>query len=183
MLMEIGDLAAADPVMTRTSLLSEKLGGFVPYAQLATLRRKQGRAKEALELYEKAQATMPGGTGLYSMMGDIYRELGNTKRAEQLYITAQADLDKLFGKRAMLVLRLHLGLYRGLRRRQAARRRPSACSPRTSTSPSASSRSSSRREPRPTTSPTSRARRTCSTRRSAFTRRSRRAVAPPRGSR
>lgn len=111
MLMEIGDLAAADPVLTRSVALQEKLGGFVPYAQLATLRRKQARPKEALALYEKAQATLPGGTGLYSMMGDIHRELGDVKRAEQLYLAAQADLDKLFGRRAMLVLRLHLGLF------------------------------------------------------------------------
>src|SRR5690606_35489428 len=62
MLMEIGDLAAADPVLVRSVALGEKLGGFVPYAQLATLRRKQGRHKYALALYEKAQATMPGGT-------------------------------------------------------------------------------------------------------------------------
>jgi CHAT domain-containing protein/Tfp pilus assembly protein PilF len=111
MLMETGDLAGADPVLTRSIALQEKHRGFPPYAQLATLRRKQGRPKEALALYAKAQATMPGGTGLYSMMGDIERELGNTKRAEELYIAAQRDLDKLFGKRAMLVLRLHLGLY------------------------------------------------------------------------
>jgi CHAT domain-containing protein/Tfp pilus assembly protein PilF len=111
MLMETGDLAGADPVLTRNIALAEKHGGFAPYAQLATLRRKQGRAKEALALYEKAQATMPGGTGLYSMMGDIYRELGDTKKAEELYLKAQADLDKMFGKRAMLVMRLHLGLF------------------------------------------------------------------------
>jgi CHAT domain-containing protein/tetratricopeptide (TPR) repeat protein len=111
MLMEIGDLDAADPVLTRSVALAEKNGGFVPYAQLATLRRKQGRAKEALAFYEKSQATMPGGTGLYPMMADIYRELGDTKRAEKMYLQAQADLDKLFGKRAMLVLRLHLGLF------------------------------------------------------------------------
>jgi CHAT domain-containing protein len=111
MLAEIGDLAGADPVLTRSVSLGEKVNGFVPYAQLATLRRKQGRLKEALALFEKAQATMPGGTGLYSMMGDIHRELGNTKRAEQLYVAAQRDLEKLFGKRALLVLRLHLGLF------------------------------------------------------------------------
>jgi CHAT domain-containing protein len=111
MLMEIGDLAAADPVLTRNLALQEKLGGFIPYAQVALLRRKQGRLKEALALFEKGQATMPGGSGLYPMEADIYRELGDTKRAEQLYITAQRDLDKLFGKRAMLVMRLHFGLY------------------------------------------------------------------------
>ncbi|HEX5058700.1 MAG TPA: CHAT domain-containing protein [Kofleriaceae bacterium] len=112
MLMEVGDLAAADPLLTRAVALQEKLKApFIPYAQIATLRRKQGRPKEALALYAKAQATMPGGTGLYSMMGDIERELGNTRHAEELYLAAQKDLDKLFGKHAMLVLRLHLGLH------------------------------------------------------------------------
>ncbi len=112
MLMEIGDLTAADPVLTRCVALQEKhKSPFIAYAQIATLRRKQGRAKEALALYEKAQAQMKGGTGLYSMMGDIYRELGDTKRAEKLYLAAQADLDRLFGKSPVLVLRLHLGLY------------------------------------------------------------------------
>jgi CHAT domain-containing protein len=111
-LMESGDLAAADPVLVRCVALQETLKtGFVAYAQLGTLRRKQGRTKEALALYEKAQATMPGGTGMYSMMADLHLELGDAGRAEKLYIAAQADLDKLFGKRAMLVLRLHLGLY------------------------------------------------------------------------
>ncbi len=111
MLMEIGDLAAADPMLVRAVALQEKLGGFPPYAQLATLRRKQGRPRDAVALYEKAQAKLPGGTGLYPMMGDIYRELGDLKKAEKLYGQAQADLDKLFGKRPILVLRLHLGLF------------------------------------------------------------------------
>jgi CHAT domain-containing protein len=111
MLMEVGDLAGAEPLLTRGIAINEKLKGFPPYAQLAMLRRKQGRAKEALALMEKAQATMPGGTGLYSMMGDIYKELGNTKKAEQLYVAAQADMDKDFGKNAVLVLRYHLGLF------------------------------------------------------------------------
>lgn len=111
MLMEIGDLAAAEPVLVRSVALQEKLKSFPPYAQLAMLRRKQGRAKEALALFEKAQAMLKGGTGLFSMMGDIYREMGNTKKAEQLYLTAQADLDRQFGKNAVLVTRLHLGLF------------------------------------------------------------------------
>lgn len=111
MLMEIGDLAGADPVITRSIAIGEKHKlGYIPYGQLAGLRRKQGRPKDALVYWEKAQATMPGGTGLYSMMADIHRELGNTKKAEQMYIAAQADLDKFFGKRAILVLRLNLGL-------------------------------------------------------------------------
>jgi CHAT domain-containing protein len=112
MLLEIDDLAGAEPVITKYVALVEKLGGYLatPYGQLMQLRRKQGRNKEALAALEKVQK-IAGGPGMYPIMGDIYRELGNTKKAEELYIKAQADLDKLFGKRAMLVLRLHYGLF------------------------------------------------------------------------
>jgi tetratricopeptide (TPR) repeat protein len=112
MFMEVNDLASADPLITRGIAIAEKHKlPFPPYGSLAGLRRKQGRAKDALALFTKAQATIPGGTGLYPMMGDIERELGNTKRAEDLYTKAQADLDKLFGKNAVLVTHLDLGLF------------------------------------------------------------------------
>jgi len=111
-----GDLASAERVMLRQVALEEKQpNGFPPYAQLAGLRRQQDRPKEALALFEKARAWMGkiakhGNSGLDPMIADIHVELGDTRRAEQLYLGAQADLDKLFGKGAMLVLRLHLGL-------------------------------------------------------------------------
>jgi CHAT domain-containing protein len=112
MFMEINDLASADPLITRAIAIAEKHKlPTIPYGALAGLRRKQGRAKEALALFTKAQATIPGGTGLYPMTADIERELGNTKRAEELYTKAQADLDKLFGKNAVLVMHLDLGLF------------------------------------------------------------------------
>jgi CHAT domain-containing protein len=112
MLLEIDDLAAAEPVVTKYVALVEKAGGYLatPYGQLMMLRRKQGKNKEALAALEKAQK-IAGGTGMYPVMGDIYRELGDTKKAEEMYTKAQADLDKLFGKRAVLVLRLHYGLF------------------------------------------------------------------------
>ncbi|MBS1120263.1 MAG: cellulose synthase subunit BcsC [Deltaproteobacteria bacterium] len=116
MLHQSGDLTGAERVTSRHIALEEKLGGDPPYAQLGSIRRDQGRPREALALYEKATAQMAkyvkiGNTGLFPMQADILRELGDLRRAEQLYLTAQADLDKLFGKRAVLVLRLHFGLF------------------------------------------------------------------------
>ena len=111
-----GDYAKAERVLTRHIALEEKAqNGFPPYAQLAGLRREQGRTKEAIAAFEKAKAWMSrfmktGNSGLDSMIADLELELGNTRRAETLYLGAQADLDKMFGKRAMLVVRLHLGL-------------------------------------------------------------------------
>jgi len=111
MLLEQNDLKAAEPVLERHVAVQEKLKSkFIQYGQLGWLRRKQGRIKEAYALYEKSQKVF-GGTGMYSMMGDMQRELGNTKKAEELYLAARADLDKYFGKKAILVNRLDLGLY------------------------------------------------------------------------
>ncbi len=111
MLMEINDLAGADPLLVRAIAIAEKAKSpMIPYGSLASLRRKQNRPKEALALFEKAQAQLPGGTGLYPMMADIQRELGNTKAAEELIRKAQVDYDKWFGKNALLVNRLTFNL-------------------------------------------------------------------------
>ena len=115
MLHEKGDAAAADPVLTRLVALQEKRKEpFVAYAQLATVRRELGHPKEALALFEKGKVMMgPSArtnTGLNSMMADIERQLGHYARAEELYLAEQAQLDREFGKGAILVSRLHLGL-------------------------------------------------------------------------
>jgi CHAT domain-containing protein len=110
------DHAKAEQILLRHIAHEEKQPqGFPPYAQLAALRREQGRTKEALAAFEKAKAWMgriskTNNSGMNSMIADLLVELGDPKRAETLYLEAQADLDKLFGKRAMLVTRLHLGL-------------------------------------------------------------------------
>lgn len=112
-LLEMGDLAGAEPIITRMLAIQEKRKEpFINYGILAQLRRKQGRAKEALAVYEKMKAAMPGGgVGMNSMMASLHGELGNTKKAEQLLLEEQAYYEKYFGKRAILTSRLYLNLY------------------------------------------------------------------------
>ncbi|MGE5182024.1 MAG: CHAT domain-containing protein [Acidobacteriota bacterium] len=112
MLYESGDHAGADAIYTRLVALQEKHHSpFVAYAQLASVRRQLGRPQEALALFEKAKRQMgKQSTGMNSMIADIERELGHYKRAQALYADEQAELDREFGKGAILVSRLNLGL-------------------------------------------------------------------------
>ena len=112
---ESGDDAGADRTLSRLVALQQQLKEpLVAYAQLATVRRQLGHPKQALALFAKAKAMMgPSArtnTGLNSMMADLERQLGHYRRAEQLYLAEQAQLDREFGKGAILVSRLHLGL-------------------------------------------------------------------------
>ncbi|HEY1554832.1 MAG TPA: CHAT domain-containing protein [Kofleriaceae bacterium] len=113
---ETGDYAAADATLTRLVALQDKTHSPMPaYAQLASAKRALGKPKEALELFGKAAAGMArfsktNNTGMNSMMGDLERELGHYKHAEELYVAEMAELDREFGKGAILVARLHLGL-------------------------------------------------------------------------
>ena len=112
---ERGELDRADKQYQRLGTLDPK--AVRPTMQLANLRRKQGRAKEALALVEAAKAKLLAqGTTARSQLdptlAELASELGDHKRAEQLYVALQAELDKKYGKRAMLVERYHLPLVR-----------------------------------------------------------------------
>lgn len=119
-LFESGDLAAAEPVITRMLEIQEKRKEpFINYGLLGQLRRKQGRTKEALAIFEKERTKMQalqkdGGIGMNSIVAGLYRELGNTKKAEQLLREEQAYYERYFGRRAMLTSRLYLNLYQVL---------------------------------------------------------------------
>ena len=102
---QLDDLANADRVLSKAIAIETKKGGFGGWGTtLADIKRAQGKPKEALALYEHAQAELTklspkSSTAYYIPMADLLRELGDFKRAEAMLVANMKQLETTYGKK------------------------------------------------------------------------------------
>src|SRR6185295_7583223 len=103
-----GDIAGAETLYERAHALHKKLGDASATAMaLAEIKRMQGKPREALALYQEAQAesrrTAPHVAWTYdAMIADVLRDLGDVGRAERVLAGYVAYAEKTYGRRSSI---------------------------------------------------------------------------------